>query len=411
MIQKDLSTSNYKYNFIAFIWHALFLALMKPFLDTDTIIPAMIIKSGGNEVIIGLVTAILVGFSTLFQFFFGSFLSHRQNKKFHLLFAIYLRVFSIVGLGVLFFFYNLLSTFAALALIIFFIGVFSIAGAYGGVSYTDLVGKSVLPKSRKSLFSLKNLIGAVAAFFAKKILKFCEFPKNYTYLYLIAGLLLFIASIGFIALKEKRTKLLEKKSFVDFIKLLPKELKGNKNLLYFVIVLNTFGLSITSFPFLVSYAKTAGHFTSESVGNFLMMKMAGIVLFSLFVFIFKNKINYRNILTISVIAGAALPILALFTVNTAIIYSINFFVAGSIFALFRIAKEGIVIEISNEQNRVIYAGIVGAGSIFTAILPLFSGFFISQFGYKAVFIAVSVIVLSSLYFVLKLDCSNVSNID
>lgn len=407
MTKKETYLTNYNYNFIAFVWHAIFLALMKPFLDTDTIIPAMIIKAGGNEMLIGLATAILVGFSTLFQFFFGSYLSRRRHKKKHLLIAIFLRASSILGLALLFFFYSRLTPFLSMFFIISLITVFSIAGAYGGVSYADLLGKSILPSKRKSLFSLKNLIGAVAflvaAFFAKKILKMYDFPKNYTLLYLIAGFLLFTASFGYFAVKEKETKLVQKRTFWQFVKILPQELKNNKNLLYFLIVLNTLGLGITSFPFLVSYAKSAGSFSSNNIGNFLILKVVGVVLFSLLVFIFRKKMSYRNLLIVSVIAGAALPIIALFTVDYPLIYGLNFFIAGSIFALFRIAKEGIVIEISNEQNRAIYVGIIGAGSIITAVLPLFAGFLLSKFGYTAVFISVSVIVLSSLFFVRKMD--------
>ena len=408
MAEKTLTQSNYKYNFVAFIWHALFLALLKPFLDTDTIIPAMILKSGGNEMLIGIATAILVGMAAFFQFFFGVYVSNSKKKKKHLLWAIYLRVISIVGLASIFVFFDKIHSGISLILIFLFITTFSTAGAYGGVSYTDMLGKSILQQQRKALFSLKNMIGAVAyfgaAFVAKTIIKKYNFPLNYSYLYIIAAVLLFIASAGFVAIKEKPTPLKKKKSFTEFVKLMPQEFKNNKNLLYFVIITNTLGLAITSFPFLVSYAKFAGHLNNKIVGNFLVLKVTGMVLFSSLVFVMRNKLNYRNLLIISVILGATLPIVAYFTVSNTLIYSLNFFVAGSIFALFRIAKEGIVIEISNDQNRAEYAGIVGTGSLLMAILPLFSGILIKYVGYKAVFISISIIVFSSLFYVRKLNC-------
>ena len=118
-----LTAKNYRNNFRAFVWHALFLAMLKPFLDTDTIIPAMIIKAGGNEMLIGLATAILVGVSALFQFFFGSFVASKIQKRNQLLYAIYLRASAIFGLAVILIFFNSLNNILALILIFVFISV------------------------------------------------------------------------------------------------------------------------------------------------------------------------------------------------------------------------------------------------------------------------------------------------
>lgn len=404
-----LSDINYKNNFRAFVWHALFLALLKPFLDTDTIIPAMIIKAGGNEMLIGLATAILVGVSTMFQIFFGTIVAPSIRKKTHLLFAIYLRVFAILGLGFILLFFNMINSWLALVLIFVFISIFAMAGAYGGVSYTDLIGKTIKKDKRKALFSIKNLIGAIAffgaAFLVKYMLKLHDFPKNYAILYIIAAILLTIASLSFIFAKEKLSVPSSKKSFFQFLKLIPAELKKNPNLKYYLILINTLGLSITAFPFLVSFAKDVSGISDEKIGNFLMMKVAGMVSFSLLIYVLRNRINYKLMLIVSIILGTIIPIFALIFAKNEFIYATNFFIAGSLFAILNIAKEGIIIEISNEKNRAEYAGYIGAGSILTAILPLFSGFLISFLGYTAVFIGIAITVLSSLYFTLKLKCS------
>lgn len=403
-----LTDKQYKINFGVFVWHALFLALMKPFLDTDTIIPAMILKSGGNEVLIGFATAILIGFGTLFQFFFGAFVSHKIRKKSHLLLAINIRVLSILGLGFVLLFFNLINQSQALVLIFILISMFSIAGAYGGVSYMDLVGKTIKIQSRKALFSIKSLIGAIgffaAAFVAKKVLNLYNFPLNYSYLYLIAAVLLFIASLGLWTAREKLIIPSPKKSFSEFVKIIPSELRKNKNLKYYLIIINTLGLSITAFPFLVSYAKEISGITNEKIGNFLIMKVAGMVSISLLVYFIHKKINYKTMLIIATSLGVLVPIFALIFAHNNLFYSLNFFIAGSMFGVFRIAREGIIIEISNEKNRAEYAGIAGAGSLFVAVLPMFSGFFISQFGYKIVFICIAIIVLLSLFFTMKLKC-------
>jgi len=54
-LSKKIST----HNFYAFLWHAGFLALAKNFIDVDTVIPAMLIESGGNAIHVGIMTAIM----------------------------------------------------------------------------------------------------------------------------------------------------------------------------------------------------------------------------------------------------------------------------------------------------------------------------------------------------------------
>jgi hypothetical protein len=68
-------------NFAALLWHAVFLALATNFMDVDTIIPAMLIKAGGNEIHLGFMTAIMLGGTRFSQVVFAGFFSHRPRKK------------------------------------------------------------------------------------------------------------------------------------------------------------------------------------------------------------------------------------------------------------------------------------------------------------------------------------------
>ena len=71
---------------------------------------------------------------------------------------------------------------------------------------------------------------------------------------------------------------------------------------------------------------------------------------------------------------------------------------------FGIARNGILVEISNNENRAIYAGISGAGSILPTIFPLIAGILISACGYNITFIIVSLIIVTSFVFIKKLNC-------
>ena len=91
----ELSETKSKINFNSFLWHSVFLALASNFMDVDTIIPSMLIKAGGNSIHLGVLTAIMLGGSSLFQLVFAGFLSNQSFKKRYLLIGInYYVIFS-----------------------------------------------------------------------------------------------------------------------------------------------------------------------------------------------------------------------------------------------------------------------------------------------------------------------------
>ena len=86
------------------------------------------------------------------------------------------------------------------------------------------------------------------------------------------------------------------------------------------------------------------------------------------------------------------------------IFVVVFFLSGAGMSAQKIAQEGVLIEISENDNRALYSGIRGAFNLSIAIFPLISGFVISWLGYTPVFILGSVALLFAGFFVRRLDC-------
>lgn len=148
------------HNFRSFLFHATFLAFAKNFMDVDTIIPAMLVEAGGGALHIGIMTAIMLGGSSFTQLLFAPYLSNKTYKKNFLLFGINTRIFALVGLGFLLFLLKGENIAFVLWLAFFFITLFSLAGAFANISYTDMLGKSVLENKRKNiLFISTNYFG------------------------------------------------------------------------------------------------------------------------------------------------------------------------------------------------------------------------------------------------------------
>jgi Na+/melibiose symporter-like transporter len=104
------------------------------------------------------------------------------------------------------------------------------------------MGKSILDNKRKQFFSLKQVISSIGIFasviIVRMLLKRFSYPDNYGILLLTAGILLFIASLGFWKIKEISVEVKKKHSFLEFFKMIPQEISQNSNLKNYLFIIN-----------------------------------------------------------------------------------------------------------------------------------------------------------------------------
>jgi len=395
------------HNFYAFLWHAGFLALAQNFMDVDTIIPSMVIESGGKTFHVGLMTAIMMGGSSFTQFFFAPYLSNRAYKKKFLLAGINVRIFSLLALAFILVFLKENKSGAVLWLIFLFITLFAVGGAFANISYTDIFGKSVNENKRKTFFSSKQIIAGsvilISAFIAKKVLTLAEHPVNFAYMFFIGAAFLLIASGGYWKIKESVPSILQINGFKDYFKTLKSELAKNRKLIYFLGFINTQGIIISFLPFVVLYANGIFSTQSSDTGNFLLFKVIGIVSVSLAVFFVAGKIKYNLLLYFNVVLSVTMIIITMFVEDQHIIKYIFVF-GGVAYSLYSITMNGLLLEVSGRENRALYTGFTGAGYILPAVFPLAGGWIIDTAGYPTFFILVILIELTSIFFIRKINC-------
>ena len=402
-----LTTTISRQNVFALLWHSGFLAIAMVFMDVDTIIPAMLVDAGGSAVQIGILTAIMLGGSSFTQLIYAPFISNFNYKKIFLLLGINSRIFSLLGLGIMLYFSSLFDEVNTIWMIFILITIFSFGGAFANVSYTDILGKSILQESRKPFFSIKQVItGAIlfiAALFAKKVLTISDYPTNYGYMFFIAFSALLMASLGFWKLKEVIPSRLAVKNPNHFFQLIKLEWNQNKKLKYFLGFINTMGISISLLPFIILYAKDFYQIQNADTGSFLLYKIIGSVSTGFILFFFAGKYKYRYLLYGGAVLSLSLPVLTL--ASTGILsFIIIFLIGGVIYTSYTIAMNGVLLEISANENRTLYTGIAGAGNILPALFPLLGGWIIKLYGFLPFFILFIVVILSSLFFIYKINC-------
>ncbi|MFP4367136.1 MAG: MFS transporter [Bacteroidales bacterium] len=403
----NLSPKISSHNFYAFLWHAGFLALAQSFIDVDTVVPAMIIESGGGAMHIGIMTAIMLGGSSFTQLFFAPYISNKPFKKNFLLAGINIRVFSLFALGIILFYLKGNQSSLALWFIFLFIIMFSLAGAFSNISYTDILGKSMNEDRRKSFFSAKQVIAGgivlISALLAKKVLTSFEYPVNFAVMFFTGASLLLIATGGFWNVKEQNPSKKKISGLRNYLRILRSELKINPRLGYFLGFINTQGIIISFLPFVMLYAKETLNTESNDTGNYLIFKVIGIMIVSLMVFLVAKKIKYNLLLYLNLLFSIML-IISVMLIDDEYTLRYIFIMGGVVFSLYTITMNGLLLEVSETGNRAIYTGFAGAGNILPALLPLTGGLLIGNFGFRSFFILYILIVSLSFYFIRKIDC-------
>ena len=396
-------------NFYAFLWHAAFLAFAKNFMDVDTILPAMIIDSGGGSLHIGIMTVIILGGSSFTQLFFAPYLSNWPFKKRFMLAGINLRIMSLFALALILVLLSDKSQFKVLLWSIFlFITLFSLGGAFTSISYTDILGKAIIEEKRKTFFSAKQIITGIvfliSACLAKKLITASGYPANYAWLFLTGGIVLLIASAGFWKIKESVPSMLKISGFKDFLRALKSELIKNNRLIYYLGFINTQGIIISYLPFVMLYAKEIFNTQSSDTGNFLIYKVIGIVTVSMLVLFASRRIKYNMLLYLNV-GLSAIIILATLLISQEAMLKYIFVFSGVVTTLYNITMNGLLLEVSDRSNRALYTGFTGAGHILPALFPLVGSWIINSFGFQPFFLLFILIILLSLFFIPRIGCN------
>ncbi|MDA3942350.1 MAG: MFS transporter [Bacteroidetes bacterium] len=403
-----LNKSDSKHNFRSLIWHAAFLSFAQVFIDVDTVIPAMLIDAGGSAFQVGLLTAVMLGGASFTQLIFAPFISNYNYKKKFLLFGINARILSLLLLSGLLFTSFDGSTSRSIPLIFLLIAVFAVGGAFANISYTDIMGKSLLPEARKPFFSvrlvLNGLVFLVAAFLAAKLLKAFDHPINYAWMFVVGFVALAVSSIGFWRLREVVPSKLSIKNIQEFVRLFRTELKNNPKLPAFLGFINTQGISISFLPFVILYAKDILEGEAGTTGGFLFFKIVGSVGAGMTLFLVSGRFKYKWLLIGNALLAATLPlILLIFNIHAPL--QLVFLLGGIVFAIYQVSMNGVLLEVSGTSNRAIYTGIAGAGNIIPAVFPLMGGLIIQNLGFMTFFACYLLVVLSSLFFAKKINCA------
>ena len=388
-------------NYYAFLWHATFYALTATFTEINTVLPSLVVKVGGGTIQIGFLTAIMVGTPIAGQLFFASYLHLQPRKRGFLLLGVGLRISALASVALVLLVAESFTSASLITIVFILMFIFSLSGTFSGVSYTDILGKSLAVEQRNRFFVNRQILTSVAflisAPVSRWVLGYSSYPYNYVYMFGLAAGLLFIAFWGFWAIDEPEVQpSRERHSFLQVLQAIPRHLHDNPSLRRYIFLINLTGFGLTLMPFYVAYASQHYGLTGEQIGNYLMVQIAGMILSNLVWGQYVKKFGFRGVVQGCIGCGALLPLLVLVLSGMPLpVFLAVFFLMGVAISARKIAFEGLLIEITTNTNRALYKGIVGATSLTTALFPLVAGGLILWIGYSPVFLLVSILVASA----------------
>ncbi|MGM0432413.1 MAG: MFS transporter [Spirochaetota bacterium] len=400
----------YHRNFRAFIWHAVFLSITVTFTEVNTVIPALILQVGGSEIHVGLAAAIMIGVPLISQLNFAGFLYGKSRKKPYLLAGINLRVVSLALIAVTLVYYEQFTLAQLLVVIYCELLLFTLGGAFAGISYVDLVGKSFDSEGRRSFFTKKQIIASLGIFLsavvARAIMQQFAYPRNYVLLFAAASFFLLTASLGFWRISEQPLVGVKGAGYLQTLRSIPRVLKADKNLRYYLLFMNAVGVHVALTPFYITFARNQYYLDSTVISNVLFIQIVGMISASLVWPKIVRRGGFKRVLKIFALLSAIIPPAALLLGHFLQLpwYLSLFFVIGWSVSAKKITSDSVLVELSNEENRVLYTGIAGTLNISVAIFPIALGGLIGSLGYVPIFLGVSMLALGAFLLLPKITC-------
>ena len=397
-----------KKSYMIFIWHGFFLTLTMSMIDFNTVFPSLISTLVDSKIIFGLLYSIMLGAPKLFNIVFSHYMNSYAYRKKFLLGGIYLRAFSFLGMAAFTYFFGADNSKLVVISFFFWVFIFSISGGFAGMSYSDIVGKTVKKDNRGKLYASKQFTASLAAFLGGMVVQNIfsgdsfSFPINYTLTLFIGFSGLIIASIAFWFIEEPPSVNKDEDilSLKEYIKKVPSILKADKNFIQYIIVENMASFSRMLLPFYIVYARETFKIGTNYIGKYLLYQIGGTVLSNLLWGYISDKFNSKTVVRICILGGATVPLIALaLTPAGPEIFVIIFFLIGFLKSGRKVGFEPYLLNIAPEDRRTVYLGIRGTLNFMVVLLPLLGGIFIDYLGYIFTFILVSIVMFSA-YFLL-----------
>lgn len=236
------------------------------------------------------------------------------------------------------------------------------------------------------------------------------FPLNFSLLFLLTFIFMFIALSLFICVKEPPSSIKNNRRtpFSQYLKDIPRILAKDKNYRLFLIAKLLLSSGIIALPFYIIYARDVFRIPEEAAGIFIFSQALGGIISTFFWGYLSDKYGNKIVMQLSGALGLLVPLLTLISgilislfsnISISIIYySFIFLILGMNISGNFIGQINLLLEISPEESRATYIGITNTLSALVMLLPLMGGIIIEKASYLTNFSLAFFLILAGLVF-------------
>ncbi|MCG0274957.1 MAG: MFS transporter [Thermosediminibacteraceae bacterium] len=406
--KKALTEEEFRNNFNALSFDAIFFAASNGFLEPGTVVSSFVSNLTSSPMLIGLTTTIRNCGWFLPQLLVARWAEALPRKK---------PIVVVTG-GILRMAAGMmaLSTLIAgknpmLALILFytFFIVLAFSDGISGVPWIDLFAKSIPPEHRGVYYAKTQTLGGILAFAAGFVVKAIlsnkdfAFPYNYAIIFFLGFIFSTLSFLSFLRLEEVEDGTSsQRESLVKYLMGIPQVFKKDASFRLLIIVNTLLRFFFMPLPFYVIFAQEILKVPQDSVGIFVSAQMLGSILAGIFFGRINDFYGSRKVVVLTAGLTALQPVLALLCFFLYKLHLPFFPLFVLIFTLIGATYSGVwvgifnyLLKIAPEEKRPLYIGLLNTLTAPTTFLPLLGGIIIELFSYVALFAIAAVMVFSS----------------
>jgi len=409
------------WNFIVITLDAAFFFAGLAFIDPLIVLPILVDKIAGSQVLVGLMSAIQRAGWIVPQLLATSFvLHHRRKKPFvmwpvvlsRLPFVVLAAAFSLPGAGD--------HVKALLLLLIGIYTVFFFGDGLVGVPWHDIIARTIPPKLRGRFFGSINVLGGMLIIGAGQIVKrvladpSLPFPHNYGRLFIFLCACMGLSTFFLALMKEPTGSAFEERQpFGRIVRLIPSTLRRYRPLLRVIVAQNIMGITGLALPFYALYAHKRLGVPEPYGGTFIQVGILGLMAASVLWAFLNDRRGPLTVLRGVAFGAVTVPMAALglppliralgAQEHMAHAYSLVFFLSSAASSGMWMGVTNYVLEIAPDEVRPLFLGLSATLAAPVVLTPLIGGLLLGLIAYEVLFAIVGVAALASAIYIATLE--------
>ena len=379
------------------------------FVSLQVVVPVMVKRISDSDLAVGLVPVLWTAGFNFPQIFIASHAQRFPYKmRLFLRTAFYQRVPWPLLAFLSFFMLGRLSPTAGIVSFFFLFTLAAVAGSLCFPIWFDLIAKLTPVDLRGRLFAARNLLGGLLGILAglvvERVLAEIAYPTSYGVLFTLAFLFMGVSYWALTRLREEdASPVAEEVHIVEYLRSLPRILRGQKNFLNFLISDALLLAATMAGAFYAVHAIEKFSLSDSSAGLFTVMIMWSTIVGNMFFGYIADRYGHKVNLVLAAASTALSCFMALLAPDQGL-YLIVFVGMAFQIGLSGISRLSIVAELCSEEERPTYVALTNLVTSPFILFGVVAGGIASRFGYDAVFfIAGLLAVASALWMAFKVE--------